>query len=413
MHAFLEQILVESEPPVGTGAHLRWELDRAFEQLRKGREDVELAQARKELADLAAGPGAALLAEAIQSTGGRTTRQIRSVLTSRAREQIWKEIAIFGPPSWVWPRWSEVAAALTCAALVGGLSSHLDLLTQDSSTQGLEVYKLSLDEEAKPPVLRLERRTSALTGIAATPDQVELMTASSESNAGIAVTELVLRDGRAVIHLDRLEGPAWYWARSPRPDGLVELSNLVWVAGQQRETVYPSAFDLQLMRRIQEKISRLKISLDRDPRDNFADSTARISQNIRYLVVRMKNQNEVENRISSSSAGSGEPRSSSKAEIQARYLMLTARKSGLEVTGQVINEARMRLANILSAIYQLTMNVEPGSRLAARGYYMITNLQLVDHDLELQSRLTDTLYSGVEAELSAVNRLMLKFQLMP
>jgi hypothetical protein len=226
VHAFLAAALADSKPPAGTGADLRWRLDRTLESLRAGGSAIELAPLRSELNELAAGPAAALLAQAGGSAGlGRhDERSLRKVLWSRARQEARHDHSD-AKRTWAWPRPPELAIALACGAIFFGLGARLEMVTHDVSTRGQVVYTLDLDEQARPQLFRLERNVSA--GPVERREMAEMV--AWKDGRQITVAKMVLSVGRAWIPTDRLQRAAWYWIRVERGDGKVDLSNLEWL----------------------------------------------------------------------------------------------------------------------------------------------------------------------------------------
>jgi len=96
------------------------------------------------------------------------------------------------------------------------------------------------------------------------------------------------------------------------------------------------------------------------------------------------------------------------AASQARYLMLTARKSDLEIQGQFINQARMQLANITGALYQITSNLEPESPTVQSIQARIAALQSIDKALEMQLKRLETQRDAIYTELEAVQKVISK-----
>lgn len=94
------------------------------------------------------------------------------------------------------------------------------------------------------------------------------------------------------------------------------------------------------------------------------------------------------------------------AASQARFLMLTARKSDLELQGQFINQARMSLANITGDLFALSANLEPESPQMLALQARIASLQSVDKALELQLRRVDTQRDAVQTEIDAVRKVI-------
>ncbi len=96
------------------------------------------------------------------------------------------------------------------------------------------------------------------------------------------------------------------------------------------------------------------------------------------------------------------------AASQARLLMLTARKSDLELMGQQINQARLYLANIVGQLFTLSSNLEPESPTSIQMQMRISALQAVDKGLELQLRRVDTQHDAVQTEIEAVQKVLEK-----
>lgn len=94
------------------------------------------------------------------------------------------------------------------------------------------------------------------------------------------------------------------------------------------------------------------------------------------------------------------------AASQARYLMLTARKSDLELQGQFINQARLQLANITGALFTISANLNPESPQAIALQARIASLQALDKALELQLRRVDTQRDAIITELDAVRKVI-------
>lgn len=94
------------------------------------------------------------------------------------------------------------------------------------------------------------------------------------------------------------------------------------------------------------------------------------------------------------------------AASQARYMMLTARKSDLELQGQFINQARLSLANVTGALFTISSNLEPESPEAAQLQARIAAIQAVDKALELQLRRVDTQRDAVQTEIDAVRKVI-------
>ena len=94
------------------------------------------------------------------------------------------------------------------------------------------------------------------------------------------------------------------------------------------------------------------------------------------------------------------------AASQARYMILTARKSDLELQGQFINQARLSLANITGALFTISANLEPESPEAQQLQARIAAIQAIDKALELQLRRVDTQRDAVQTEIEAVRKVI-------
>lgn len=94
------------------------------------------------------------------------------------------------------------------------------------------------------------------------------------------------------------------------------------------------------------------------------------------------------------------------AASQARFLVLTGRKSDLELQGQFINQSRLALANVTGGLFALSSNLEPESPEAQQLQARIASLQAVDKALELQLRRVDTQRDAVQTEIDAVRKVI-------
>lgn len=96
------------------------------------------------------------------------------------------------------------------------------------------------------------------------------------------------------------------------------------------------------------------------------------------------------------------------AASQARYLILTARKSDLELQGQFINQARLSLANVTGALFTISANLEPESPQAIAIQARIAAIQTLDKALEMNLRRVDTQRQAVQTEIEAVQKVIQK-----
>lgn len=95
---------------------------------------------------------------------------------------------------------------------------------------------------------------------------------------------------------------------------------------------------------------------------------------------------------------------------QARLLMLTARKSDLELRIQFINQARLQLANMVSALFtqQMQPNLTPGSPQERQITAAQGDLQARDKRLEILSKQFDTQHQAVQTEIESVQKVISK-----
>ncbi|WP_373531787.1 hypothetical protein [Vampirovibrio sp.] len=96
------------------------------------------------------------------------------------------------------------------------------------------------------------------------------------------------------------------------------------------------------------------------------------------------------------------------AASQARFMMLTARRSDLELQGQFINQARLQLANVSGALFTISSNLEPESVEAQQLQARTAAIQSIDKSLELQLRRVDTQRDAVQTEIEAVRKVISK-----
>lgn len=94
------------------------------------------------------------------------------------------------------------------------------------------------------------------------------------------------------------------------------------------------------------------------------------------------------------------------AASQSRYLILTARKSDLELTGQQINQSRLQLANVTNDLFNTATTLDPDSDEAIEIQLRINAMQSLDQALELQLRRVDTQQQAVQTELEAVKKVI-------
>lgn len=91
---------------------------------------------------------------------------------------------------------------------------------------------------------------------------------------------------------------------------------------------------------------------------------------------------------------------------QARFLMLTARKSDLEMQGQSINQARMALANKMSTMMDGQSQMNPDDPKMQQQQKQVEAIQQIDKRLEMQLRRVDTQQQAVQTEIQAVQKVI-------
>ena len=94
------------------------------------------------------------------------------------------------------------------------------------------------------------------------------------------------------------------------------------------------------------------------------------------------------------------------AASQARFLVLTARKSDVEMQGQKINQERLKIANAVGLLFNSQTNLDPDSQDAQNLQARIEALQQIDKALELQLRRVDTQQQAIQSEISAVQKVI-------
>ena len=96
---------------------------------------------------------------------------------------------------------------------------------------------------------------------------------------------------------------------------------------------------------------------------------------------------------------------------QARLLMLTARKSDIELQLQFINQARLQLANMVSSLFMRQgqqPDLTPGSPQANQINAAEAALQQKDKYFEMMSKQLDTQHQAVQTEIDSVQKVISK-----
>ena len=94
------------------------------------------------------------------------------------------------------------------------------------------------------------------------------------------------------------------------------------------------------------------------------------------------------------------------AASQARFLVLTARKSDVEMQGQSINQERLKIANAVGQLFNAATNLDPDSQDSTTLQTRIEALEQIDKALELQLRRVDTQQQAIQTEISAVQKVI-------
>ncbi|MBX2859960.1 MAG: hypothetical protein KTR14_01905 [Vampirovibrio sp.] len=98
------------------------------------------------------------------------------------------------------------------------------------------------------------------------------------------------------------------------------------------------------------------------------------------------------------------------AASQARLMMLTARKSDLELRLQFNNQARLRLANMMSGL-MLTLSSQTtfeNQAVTQRMQNVISYIQQQDKMLEMEARRIESQHEAVSTEIQAVRKVIQK-----
>lgn len=94
------------------------------------------------------------------------------------------------------------------------------------------------------------------------------------------------------------------------------------------------------------------------------------------------------------------------AASQARYMMLTARRSDLELQLQFIQQARMQVANVTGALFNNSTNLDPENPEVKRIQQQTQSLQQVDKNLEMQSKRIEMQREAIVTEVDAVKKVL-------
>jgi len=94
------------------------------------------------------------------------------------------------------------------------------------------------------------------------------------------------------------------------------------------------------------------------------------------------------------------------AASSARLYMLTARKSDLEFQLQMINQARLRLTNVLDKIYLASASLDPENPAVRKQELLLQRIQAQDKRLEIIANRVTLQHQAIETEIGAVNKVI-------
>ncbi|MDX2084056.1 MAG: hypothetical protein SFZ03_01540 [Candidatus Melainabacteria bacterium] len=96
------------------------------------------------------------------------------------------------------------------------------------------------------------------------------------------------------------------------------------------------------------------------------------------------------------------------AASTARLLMLVARKTDLEFQLQLIQQARMRLANVMDRLFLTLGNLDPNSPQIRQLEILQERIKNQDKRLEVIANRITTQHQAVETEIQAVRKVISK-----
>ncbi len=225
VHAFLADLVAASEPQVGTAAYERWRFDRALQEIRvPGREATALA----ELADLAQGPLAGLVGDAVEELTVRSAAGLEPPISGWVARSLRRQVLLpirdrafrtaLGWRRLPSPGWTASVTALLAALLaVVALPDALPAFTREVSVRQETRYELRL----RGPGARTGSVRVGVVGNARWRDvPKDLVGAKTQ------------RLPRLPASLDLPESArgSWYYVRDAAPeDGVLGISNFEWV----------------------------------------------------------------------------------------------------------------------------------------------------------------------------------------
>ena len=94
------------------------------------------------------------------------------------------------------------------------------------------------------------------------------------------------------------------------------------------------------------------------------------------------------------------------AASSARLYMLVARKSDLEFQLQMINQARLRLANVLDKLYLSFSNLDPENPVMQKQEALLARIQNQDKRLEVYAERIDKQHTAIKTEINSVRKVI-------
>jgi hypothetical protein len=98
------------------------------------------------------------------------------------------------------------------------------------------------------------------------------------------------------------------------------------------------------------------------------------------------------------------------AASQARYLMLTARKSDLEIQGQFISQARIQLANMSASLYNQSASSNPTTPAAANEERVrqarLAAIAQIDKTMDIMGQRIEKQREAIQTEIEAVRKVI-------
>lgn len=214
---YLLGVLRESEPPAGSAAHLRWQLDTAMHRLKLGEAD-----AMTTLHALAEGPlrDEVQAAVAVNDVDLRVDARLPETFPTPPRDR---------PPLWRWPHPAHAALALLVIAAVAVVTQRAVEVGRDPIPHQRGVYSLEYDDAQGEFFLAIRR---AALGF---PKRVDVYRDGQRQLEDHDITDVLL--------IDAAERGSWFDIRARLPRGNLATSHPVWVPlrpGQVAGTARPA-----------------------------------------------------------------------------------------------------------------------------------------------------------------------------